>query len=89
MKEKKETTNSMESLRKLLIEEEGDTQLDVVTKAVFKEVSIIFMKYFAVNWIFSGKLVHKTAHLKFRFKMLRRIKNPEYFTYLKTLPKSA
>ena len=82
MKEKKETTNSMESLRRLLMESSEDNEEDVMFKTIFKEVSIIFMKYFSVNWIYSGKLVHKNAHLKFRFKMLRRIKNPEFFTYL-------
>ncbi len=89
MKEKKETTNSMESLRRLLMESSEDNEEDLMFKTIFKEVSIIFMKYFSVNWIYSGKLVHKNAHLKFRFKMLRRIKNPEYFTYLKTSAKNS
>jgi len=89
IKSKKETTNSMESLRRLLMEEDGDTEEEKQYKHVFKEISIIFMKYFSVNWIYSGKLVHKNAHLKFRFKMLRRVKNPEHFTYLKTSAKSS
>jgi len=89
MKEKKETTNSMESLRRLLMESSEDSEEDVMFKTIFKEVSIIFMKYISVNWIYSGKLVHKNAHLKFRFKMLRRIKNPEFFTYLKTSAKNS
>lgn len=88
MKQRKETTNSMESVRKLLMEEPGDTEEEIVFKKLFKELSILFMKYFAVNWIYSGKLVHKNAHLKFRFKMLRRIQRPEFFTYLKTSAKN-
>ena len=88
MKQKKETTNSMESLRRLLMEEDDDTEDEKEQKLLFKEVSIIFMKYFSVNWIYSGKLVHKNAHLNFRFKMLRRIQKPEHFTYLKTSAKS-
>ena len=89
IKSKKETTNSMESLRRLLMEEDDDTEEEKKYKNLFKEVSIIFMKYFSVNWIYSGKLVHKNAHLKFRFKMLRRVKNPEHFTYLKTSAKTS
>ena len=84
MKLKKETTNSMESLRKLLIAEEGEKKVEQTQKKLFKELSVVFIKYFSVNWIYNGKLLHKRAHLKFRFKMLRRIQNPEFFTYLKT-----
>ena len=88
MQMKKKTTNSMEHLRQILIEEDGDSIEQRIFKRIFKDVSIIFMKYFAVNWIFSGKLVQKNIHMKFRFKMMRRIQNPEYFTYLKTTVKS-
>lgn len=84
MKVKKEATNSMEHIRTLLVEEVDDTDEQKVFKRVFKEVSKVFLKYFSVNWIFHGKLKHKIVHLKYRFKMLRRIENPEYFTYLKT-----
>jgi hypothetical protein len=88
MKHKKETTSSMDSIRRLLIEELGDTDEQKKWKDIFKELSIIFMKYFSVNWIFGGKLLHKRAHLKFRFKMLRRIQHPEFFTYLKASAKN-
>jgi hypothetical protein len=89
IKQKKESTNSMESLRRLLMENSDDNEETRECKRLFKEVSIIFMKYFSVNWIFNGKLVHKHAHLKFRFKMLRRIQNPQHFTYLKTSAKNS
>ena len=88
MKLKKETTNSMESVRKLLMIEDGDSEIERAQKLLFKDLSVIFMKYFSVNWIYNGKLLHKEAHLKFRFKMLRRIQNPEYFTYLKSSTKN-
>ena len=83
MKLKKETTNSMASFRKLLIAEDEGNEVERTQIKLFKELSVIFIKYFSVNWIYSGRLLHKRAHLKFRFKMLRRIENPEYFTYLK------
>lgn len=84
IKTKKEKINSIESLKELLIASEKDEQNTCFYKQIFQKVSIIFLKYFSVNWIFSGRLMHKRAHLDFRFKMLRRIQNPEYFTYLRT-----
>jgi len=88
IKGKKESINSIESLRKLLvIDENQDDNLIRSYKELFKEVSVIFLKYFAVNWIYSGKLLHKNAHMQYRFKMLRRVQNPEHFTYLKTSAK--
>ena len=87
IKLKKEKVNSIESLRKLLVPEAGDKEEELTYKRIFQQISIIFLKYFAANWIYSGKLMHKNAHLKFRFKMLRRIQNPEFFTYLKTSAK--
>ena len=85
IKGKKEGVHSIESLRNLLVGNDDDSQEVKAYKKLFQEISIIFLKYFSVNWIFGGKLMHKKAHLKFRFKMLRRVKNPEHFTYLKTL----
>ena len=66
----------------LMINPEDGADL-VAKKRIFVEISEVFIKYFSVNWIFHSKVFHKTAHLKFRFKMLRRIQNPELFTYLK------
>jgi len=80
---KKELVGSIESFRNLYIEDDTDNEEIKAFKRVFKEISMIFIKFFSVNWIFNGKLTQKQAHLKYRFKMLRRIKNPELFTYLK------
>ena len=68
--------------RSLLLMGENDTEIVRKCKRIFKEMSEIFIKYFSVNWIFHSKVFHKTAHLKFRYKMLRRIQCPELFTYL-------
>jgi hypothetical protein len=40
-------------------------------KLVFQRVSEIFIKYFSVNLIFTGRLNYKQEYLKFRYKMLR------------------
>jgi len=52
-------------------------------KKVFQEICIIFLKFFCVNWLYNSKISEKIAHLKYRFKLLRRVRNPQYFTYLK------
>ena len=80
---KKEGINSINSLRRLLVVGKNENKEMAAYKHIFQEVSIIFLKYFAVNWIFNGKLVQKKIHLDFRFKMLRRVQNPKLFTYLK------
>ena len=51
-------------------------------KRVFKAIGIIFIRDFTVNWVYNSKIADKLTHLKYRFKMLRRVQNPEFFTYL-------
>ena len=86
IKSKKERLTNIESLRRLLIIDSEDSLEISDYKTLFKELSITFLKCFSVNWIFTGKLTHKLAHLQYRFKILRRVRDPEHFTYLKTLP---
>jgi len=69
--------------RSLLIIVEEESAEVQATKRVFRDLGEVFIKYFSVNWIFHGRVIHKKAHLKYRFKMLRRIRNPELFTYLR------
>ncbi len=78
----KENIESMSSFRNLLLVHAEDDEQTSKLKKVFAAVSEVFIKYFSVNWIFSGRLTYKEIHLKFRFKLLRRIQNPESFTYL-------
>ena len=76
--------SSIESIRVLLIKDKKDDLTMSAYKLIFQEISIMFLKYFCVNWIYGGKIIQKKAHLKFRFKILQRIQDPEHFTYLKT-----
>ncbi len=80
---KRDLIDSIDSLRSLLLIMKNDDSEIAAFKKVFQEISIIFIKYFSVNWIFQGKMSHKQAHLRARFKMLRRIMNPQHFTYFK------
>jgi hypothetical protein len=81
--EKKNSLTNISNFRTLLKEYHEDGELENAFKRVFKSVAEIFVKYFSVNWIFSGKITYRDEHLRFRSKMLRRIKNPDLFTYLK------
>jgi len=83
IKKKKGTVDCIEALRSLLLPYGNDSKELTRYKQIFKELSIVFIKYFSVNWIFQGKMAHKQVHLKARYKMLRRVQNPEYFTYFK------
>jgi len=84
IKEKKRNTASISSLRDLLLESDNDSENEKKYKQIFAEISIIFIKFFSVNWIFSGKMKYRLEHVKYRHRMLRRIRNPEFFTYLKS-----
>jgi hypothetical protein len=81
--ERKGNVTSMEKFQRILVAKDSDNKEEVAFKRIFKKVSEIFVKYFSVNWIYSGRMLYKRAHLDFRFKMLRRLRNPELFTYLK------
>ena len=84
MKDQKGKTASISSLRGLLMINKNDTEREKAYKQMFSQISILFLKFFAVNWIFSGKVKYRLEHLKYRQKMLRRVRNPEFFTYLKS-----
>jgi len=79
----KDNIDGLFHFRSVLLEDENDSPTLKAYKRLFKAISEVFIKYFSVNWIFHSKVFHKEAHLKFRFKMLRRIQSPELFTYMK------
>jgi len=79
--------NGLFHFRSILLENKNDSIPLKAYKRIFKAISEVFIKYFSVNWIFHSKVFHKDAHLKFRYKMLRRIQRPELFTYMKDSPK--
>ena len=78
----KERVDGIERLRGLLLVSPQDEPLLASYKRVFQKISETFLKYFCVNWIYGGKLTHRETHLSVMFKMQRRVKNPELFTYL-------
>jgi hypothetical protein len=83
LKEKKETLDGVENFRELLLIRGIESQKLKKHKLLFQRLCEIFIKYFSVNWIFGGKLNYKQEYLRLRFKMLRRIQNPEIFTVIR------
>jgi hypothetical protein len=81
---KKETIQNIDSFREVLIANLEDDSMTVrKCKEVFQGMSEIFIRDFAVNWIFSGGgLRHRETYLRMRQKMLRRVRKPELFTFL-------
>jgi len=81
---RKETIDSIDSFRLLLSPSlEHDSPIERRCKSVFRDMSEVFIRDFALNWIFSNKSQNKEIQLKYRFKMLRRVQNPASFTFLK------
>jgi hypothetical protein len=79
----KDHIQTINTFREVLLIEENDSETEKCFKKLLQLAAEVFIKYFSVNWIFSGKLVYKLEYLKFRGKMLRRVQNPEAFTYIK------
>jgi len=87
--EAKETIGGIASFRSLLIDNDQEEKEMRSYKKILRRIGEVFIKYFSVNWIIHGRMAHKMTYLKFRSRMLRRIKNPEYFTYIrKEIPKN-
>ena len=80
---KKRKTNCIKSFRELLVINESQDSEEIKTfKGLFKEACRAFLKHFWVNWIYNSKLNDKSKYLKYRGRLLRRVENPELFTYL-------
>jgi len=78
--EKKDGIKGIVELRGLLVVDIKHTVELVCFKRVFQRIAEIFIKYFASNWICSSKLEYKLDYLKFRHRLLKRIRNPASLT---------
>jgi len=83
IRKRKRSVNCIKKLRDMLPSEANRDAPNYKEKLVFQDLCIVFVKFFSVNWLFNSKINNKTAHLEYRFKILRRIRDPEHFTYLK------
>ena len=69
----KDKINCIKKLREHLLGEIKDSIETIRFKELFKNISVIFLKFFSVNWLYSSKIGDKVAHLKYRLKLLRRV----------------
>jgi hypothetical protein len=74
---------SAPSFRAALLIKDNDTDEVKTNKLVFQKIAEVFIKYFSVNWIFSGKLLYKQEYLKLRNVILRKIRDPNSFISVK------
>jgi len=87
LRSKRKSTTCIKSFRELLLVESSDSQETRNFKCLFQELCQVFLKYFSVNWIYHSRLNDKSKYLKYRMRLLRRVQNPEQFTYLETFVK--
>ena len=85
----KHKINCIQSLRNKLLVFPDDTDTMARCKKAFQSVCVAFLKYFSVNWIYHSKVNDKLTHLKYRFKILRRVQDPQHFTYLREFKKKS
>jgi len=84
---KKRSVNCIKGLRSLLLHERRESKEMKEWKTMFQRSCEAFLKYFCVNWVFHSKIDDKLKHLRYRGRILRRVQNPEYFTYLEDFAK--
>ena len=78
----KKITN-IKNFRELLLVSGADSPEIAKFKKIFQKTCEEFINFYSTNWIFnSSKIKDVRGHIDARFKLLRRIQNPEYFTYL-------
>jgi len=80
---RKHNIDGISSLRAMLLITNEDTQKIKSIKKIFQYSCEVFIKYFSINWIYYSRLGDKREYLMARFKMLRRVRHPEAFTYFK------
>jgi len=83
IKEKIPTITSISNFRDMLLVNETDNAEIALFKKAFQYISDIFIRNYAHNWIFHSSTIKDVkGHIFARYKMLRRIRNPKYFTYI-------
>jgi len=73
----KDRIESIRSLIELIKDHEDDDNDEYRCKNIFREICIIFLRYFAQNWIYGSiKLKHKEILMKNRLRLKNIIRNP-------------
>jgi len=83
VKDFKAKIGGISSFRQILIYDDDDTEEIRDFKRAFKSLAETFIKHYCFDWINNGRMSFKEVYLKYRLKLLKKIQEPESFTYLK------
>ncbi|KAM3132653.1 hypothetical protein pb186bvf_015198 [Paramecium bursaria] len=67
-----------------LLQQSQNPEEDEQNRA-FRIISRLFIKKYAINYIFNSKIVQENWHLKYRFKIYKGVQNPSNFNHIKNL----
>ena len=77
------TITNISKFREMLLANQNDEPEIIKFKQTFQKICEIFVEDYSINWIFhSPRISDVKGHIFARGKMLRRIQNPTYFTYI-------
>lgn len=68
--------------KKVLLGKRKNSPRTFLYKKLFKKMALIFIKFYALGWIYSGKVKYKIEYVNIRHKLIAMISNPEMFTNL-------
>jgi len=86
-KHARDAIQNAETMRDSFLIRIEDSERQIAIKRLFQKAAEIFIKYFSINWIFSGKLIYKQVYVQARGDLLRKILKPETLSSLSS-PKS-
>ncbi|CAD8102105.1 unnamed protein product [Paramecium primaurelia] len=67
-----------------LLQHSDDPEEEEFRKA-FRIISRIFIKKYAINYIFNSKIVQHNWHMRYRSQIYKGVKNPNNFSHIKNL----
>jgi len=80
--EAKTKITGLEGFRSILLFKDEDPEKTLLHKKILRTLGETFLQHFCIDWINQGKVSNKKVHLKYRAEIIKRIQNPENFTYL-------
>jgi len=74
---------NISNFREMLLATPDENEETKKFKKIYQDLAQIFINYFSLNWIFhSPRIKDVRGHIVLRNKMLRRVLDPDHFTYI-------
>jgi hypothetical protein len=77
IRQKKKKLNSIADLRSLWLDGEN-----LFAKPI-RILSLIFLKRYSLTYIFNSRVTNFQGHIKYRYRMIEALRNPNNFTSIK------